>query len=343
MAQKKAHEVEAWLARPDPKTAIVLIYGPDRGLVSERAKAFAEKSGVPLDDPFSVVKLDAGSETEPGRVVDEARTVSMFSPRRLLWIRNAGNQKSLVDDLAELAKRPPSDAILLVEGGDLKKGASLRALAEESSVAIALPCYADESKTIDTLINDELKRSNLTITEDARAALHELLGGDRMASRGEIEKLGLHAGEGGEITLSDVRLLTGDVSAASMDEVIEQAVQGNPSELGRLFSAHVTLPAQVQPLLAAALRQFQTLYFLRATMDSTRANASSAVSAVRPPPFGPRRAALERGVTRWPMAALQTALAQLQSAVLESRRRQDLALAVAERTLLSLAVRAKRN
>ncbi|RWC61979.1 MAG: DNA polymerase III subunit delta, partial [Mesorhizobium sp.] len=51
MAQKKAFEVDGWLARPDPRISIVLLYGPDRGLVSERAKAFAGKTGLPLDDP----------------------------------------------------------------------------------------------------------------------------------------------------------------------------------------------------------------------------------------------------------------------------------------------------
>lgn len=60
MTQKKAHEVDRWLASPDPTILIVLIYGPDRGLVSERARRYAEKTGLSLDDPFSVVRLDAG-------------------------------------------------------------------------------------------------------------------------------------------------------------------------------------------------------------------------------------------------------------------------------------------
>ena len=56
MAQKKASEVDSWLARPDARVWLVLIYGPDRGLVAERARAFAVRTGLPLDDPFSVVK-----------------------------------------------------------------------------------------------------------------------------------------------------------------------------------------------------------------------------------------------------------------------------------------------
>ena len=96
MAQKKAHEVDAWLARQSRTTGIVLLYGPDRGLVSERARKVAASTGLSPDDPFSVVRLDAVEiEQQPGRLVDEARTVPMFSDRRLIWVRNARRTKSV--------------------------------------------------------------------------------------------------------------------------------------------------------------------------------------------------------------------------------------------------------
>src|SRR4051812_10332229 len=104
MAEKKAHEVDAWLARPDPKVSIALIYGPDHGLVAERGRAFAAKAGVPLDDPFSVVRLDAAEvERDPGRLADEAGAISMFSARRLIWVRDAGAGKTLADAVTALA------------------------------------------------------------------------------------------------------------------------------------------------------------------------------------------------------------------------------------------------
>ena len=81
------------------------------------------QTGLPLDDPFSVVRIDAAEiEADQGRLIDEARTVPMFSPKRLLWVRNAGAQKGLAEQVKLLCAEPPGDAVVLIEAGDLKKG-----------------------------------------------------------------------------------------------------------------------------------------------------------------------------------------------------------------------------
>ena len=48
--------------------------------------------------------------------------MSMFSARRLIWVRNAAAQKGLADAVKALCADPPRDAIVLIEAGDLKKG-----------------------------------------------------------------------------------------------------------------------------------------------------------------------------------------------------------------------------
>src|SRR5690606_25564212 len=234
---------------------IVLIYGPDRGLVSERASAFAKKTGLPLDDPFSTIKMDAGEADQDGRLMDEARTVPMFAERRLVWVRGIGNQASIAKDVEALIADPPSDAIILLEAGDLKKTSALRKAVEASRLAMALPCYADDGRGIDALIEDALAKSGLRIAPDARQLLKANLGGDRLASRGEIDKLALYCAGASEVSIEDVRALIGDVSALSADEVVDAMLCGQVREFDKLFSRHISGGNHAFLILAAALRQ----------------------------------------------------------------------------------------
>ncbi|MER9868820.1 DNA polymerase III subunit delta [Mesorhizobium sp. M0136] len=343
MAQKKAYEVDAWLAKPDPRVSIVLLYGPDRGLVAERAKAFAGKTGLPLDDPFSVVRLD-GSEVDrdEGRLLDEARTVPMFSERRLLWVRNAGAQKALAEDVKALTSDPARDAVILIEAGDLKKGVGLRALVEAADNAMALPCYADEARDIDTVIDDELRKAGMSMTLEARQALRRNLGGDRLASRGEIEKLVLYAHGQAEIGLDDVKATSGDVSGLSFDAAVDALLEGRIADFDTAFTRHCQSGGQPFLVLSSAMRQLQTIQAMRGQMDAGGRNAASVVAAARPPVFFSRRKLVEKALERWSSEALGRALNRLQTAVLQTRRRPDLSIALARQALLGIAVESAR-
>jgi len=340
MAHKKAHEVEAWLRRPPENVAMVLIYGPDRGLVSERARAFADRTGLPLDDPFSVVRLDAG-EAEQGRLLDEARTVPMFSSRRLLWVRNAGAQKSLADDLKVLSADPPRDAVILVEAGDLKKTAPLRTVVEGSAIGMALPCFGDEDRDIDQVIDGELGKTGMAISMEARGALRRNLGGDRLATRGEIAKLALYAHGKREIELDDVLAMTGDVSGLSVDDAVDSMLDGKVENFDVTFSRQSQNGSQAYQVLAAAIRQMQMLHLMRAGMGGGR-NAAAVVASARPPVFYARRKTVERALERWSSEALQRGLVRLQTAVLATRQRPELAVEIARQALLGIAIEGSR-
>lgn len=343
MAQKKAFEVDSWLARPDPRFSIVLIYGPDRGLVSERARSFAEKTGLPLDDPFTVVKMDAGEvERVEGRLLDEALTVSMFSDRRLLWVRNAGAQKSLADDVKALVAAPPRDAIVLIEAGDLKKGIALRSVVEGADAAIALPCYPDEARDIDAVIDAELSKAGMTMTLEARQALRRNLGGDRLASRGEIEKLVLYCHGSDAIGLEDVRALTGDVSGQSFDDAVDAVLEGQIGAFDAAFTRQCQAGTHPFVALSAAMRQLQAMQVMRAKMEAEGRNAASIVAGHKPPVFFARRKLIERTLECWSGEGLARALERLQGAVLQTRRRPDLSTPLARQALLAIAAESAR-
>lgn len=342
MAQKKASEVESWLRKPDGRVSVILIYGPDRGLVSERAQAFARGCGLPLDDPFTVIRLDAGeADREPGKLLDEARMVPMFSAKRLVWVRNAGAQKSLVEDVKALCATPPADAIVLIEAGDLRKGAPIRSAVEAGAAAMALPCFADEARDLDAVIDDELRSAGMTMGQEARQLLRRNLGGDRLASRGEIVKLVLYAQGEAEIGRHHVESSVGDAAAADTDALLDAMLTGHLAGFDIQFSRTATNPSQASTLLGAALRQLHTVQLLRAAVDAG-ARPGEAVASARPPIFFSRRRAVESAVSRWSGSAIQRALDRLSLATLSTRRRPDLALATARQCLMAITADAAR-
>ena len=90
-----------------------LIFGPDQGLVRERAETLI-KSVVPnLKDPFLIADLDDGTlASDPARLFDEAAAISMLGGRRVVRVRGAGNS------LAKLFERflddPAGDALVVL-------------------------------------------------------------------------------------------------------------------------------------------------------------------------------------------------------------------------------------
>jgi DNA polymerase III subunit delta len=343
MAQKKSHEVDAFVARPDAAFRVVLVYGPDKGLVSERASAFARAAGFAADDPFAVVRLDGAEvEADPGRLVDEARTVPLFGGERLVWVREAGAGKGLGEAVKHLASEPPRDARVLIEAGDLKKGAGLRATVEAAPQAMALPCYADDARSIDALIDATLAGEGLGITLEARQVLKESLGGDRLATRAELEKLCLYARGQDRIGLEDVREAVGDVAGLSTDDVVDMVLVGRLKEFERTFDRYMRSGAPGFLVLSAMSRQLLALQPMREAIEREGKAPAAVVASARPPVFFSRRRTVEDAVARWSLAAIGRALERLQAAVLESRRVPQLSAAIIRQALMGLAVEAAR-
>src|SRR4051812_48145223 len=124
-ARKSSRDVEAFLGRPDPAYPVLLLYGPNAGLAHERARQLARASVPDPEDPFQLIRMD-GDEIagDPMRLADEAHTLGLFGGRRAIWV-TAGS-RNLAPVLQPVLATPPSDAVIVVEAGDLSGRNPLR-------------------------------------------------------------------------------------------------------------------------------------------------------------------------------------------------------------------------
>src|SRR5690606_37532764 len=135
---------------------VVLVYGPDLGLVRGRVDALLRGAGGDASDPFSAVTIEGDVlASDPARLADEARAIGLFGGKRLVHVRAGG--RSFADALAALLADPPQEALVVIEAGDLKKGAPLRKLVEASPAAAALPSYQDDERSVTRLVETTLR------------------------------------------------------------------------------------------------------------------------------------------------------------------------------------------
>ena len=84
MTALKAHEVERFMKRPDLDAGIILAYGPDTGLVRETAQRLVRHYAGNDAEGMGLVTLDGSDlDGDPGRLLIEARTASLFGERRI--------------------------------------------------------------------------------------------------------------------------------------------------------------------------------------------------------------------------------------------------------------------
>lgn len=344
MAEVKSHEFDAFLKRKPLPVRLFLIYGPDRGLVSERAAALAAASGVNLADAFSVVKLDAGEiGNQAGKLMDEMNAIGLFGGDRLVWIRNAGGEKGVSDALDMLAKMPPGDSTLLIEAGDLKKGAALRKAAESASQAVAIACYADDGRALQALIDQELASEGLRISPAARDRLMETIGGDRLASRNEVRKLALYCRGRETIEEQDVEDIVGDASAISTDDAIDAILKGDREGFLHAIQKIVSSKTPIFLVLQGCLRQFQLLEVMRAEMDEKRTPAGQVIAMLGRHLHFRRKPIVENALKTWTGPAIRRETQRLQSAILQSRQRASLEDTIAMQTMLATVLQSGRR
>jgi DNA polymerase-3 subunit delta len=338
MVALKTSEADAFVARPDPARTVVLVFGPDAGLVSERVDAIVRASVDNPDDPFSLVRLDGDAiASDPARLVDEATTVPLFGGRRAIRVR-AGPRSNIVPAVEAVLAAPLRDCRVVIEAGDLKRNAPLRVICERAKNAVSVPCYEDDEKKIARLIDEEMRAADLTIAPDARDTLAPLLGGDRRASRAELKKLALYAQGAGRVELDDVMAVVADASALALDSLVDAAFSGNLADVEKEFAKAMVAGTSASAIIGAGIRHIDRLHALSLEV----AGGASASALAERPQSGihfSRKKAFEKALRAWTPERLARAMAMLAQTSLDARKakRPELAETIAHRALMLIA------
>jgi len=334
----KASDAERYVSRPPSDVKAILVFGPDQGLVRERAERLV-KSVVPdLADPFRVAELDdAALGADPARLADEAAALSMMGGRRVVRVRNAGN--GLAKLFETFLENPPGDALVVVEAGDLARSSALRSAFEEAVNGAAVPCYADSPRDVADVVRETLKAEGLAIAADALDEAVGALGSDRGVTRREIEKLALYAHGSGRVTREDVQAVLGDESEARAEEACDAAGEGDLARLDRALERLWAAGMTPVGLARVSLSHFQRLALVKS--QASQGGIDAAIRRLRPPLHFKREASFKAQVARWSEESLSETLDLLLDTEALCKTTAVPAEAACGRALFNIAARAR--
>ncbi len=296
------NQIESFTRNFNPAQRGVLIYGPDHGLVQERAREVLAKVLGNPDDPFAMLDLSGGAiKDDPALLFDEVSAMAFFGGRKVIRIRDEAEKAA--DALKSLFSDPPMGKIeelgfVLVLADELPPKSALRALFEGVSDAAALPCYHDESAGIGTLIRDEFKKRQIIPSADAVAYLANVLRGDRLMVRMEIEKIDLFLGVVRDLSLDDARTCTGDLAESSADDIADSVGIGDLAATDKHLRKALGQGVMPIMLLRSVSRHFQRFANVARDMENG-ASLEQAVAKMRPPLFFKQQPVFKRQMGYW--------------------------------------------
>jgi DNA polymerase-3 subunit delta len=334
-----ARTLASFVNAPDDKLRAVLLYGPDAGLVRERAKALAAAIVGDPPDPFRYTEASVERLRDtPTLLADEAAALSFTPGRRVVRLAGfAGPAILTVTKACEtLLESDGREALVIVEAGEIDGRSALRKLFESAKDAGALACYHDEGDALETLIERTLAQNQVRAAPDALAWLVDHLGGDRGITRSELAKLALYAGPGATIELADAQAMVGDSAELDIDDLVHAVAGGDAPALERTWSRLIAEGANAVTILRAVQRYFLRLHLCAGLMTDGM-DAKTAMGRLRPPVFWKDSARFERQLRRWSLAKLGPALTRLLEAEMQVKSGRMPQALVAQRCLLELA------
>ncbi len=303
-------EIEGFVKSPNSTARVILVYGPDNGLMRERAKTMGLTVVPDINDPFNAATLSTEILTDdPARLGDEAGAMSMMGGDRLIRIENASDKTTAL--IKAYLENPNNNALIILEAGELSPRSSLRKLCEGADNAAAVPCYVEDERDLGRLIRETLQGANLRIDNDAAGWLATNISGNRQKVRSELDKVITYMGpEGGVVSLNDVRACCGEAGAIALDDLVYSAAGNNPDKALRTYNQLMEEDVNFIVIVRSLQNHFRKLHLTRSKMEEGQ-NVEQAVKGMRPPLFFKQAPIFKAQAQRWSLKNISRVLTRL--------------------------------
>ncbi len=317
---------------------LILLHGPDEAGAME----YAARLGRAMGGSAERVDLDGPTlKSNPGRLADEAASISLFGDARYIRVTGVGEESVEAVELLLTASTTGNPVVIVAP--NVKATGKLVKLAVSSPSAMALACYPPDGANAARMASGIAREHGIRMIGDTAATLFAAAGSDRAIFTREIEKIALYLDaapdrprEAGEDVLAAI---CANIDEAEMATAISAAIDGNAvavgSELVGLEIAGMTIP-----LLRGLSKRLIALADMRGDVD--RGDSPETV-VEKHRVFWKEKGSTINALRRWTAPQIASGIARVRRAERSLLSGNNPAAVVARHEILGLARAAARR
>lgn len=262
-----------------PAIRLYLLHGPDEAGAADHAARLGRALGA---DAERVAIEGSVLRSDPGRVVDEARSLALFGGRR--WVLVSGVDDHAVEGARMLLAEPRVEHPVVLIGPGLRAASKLVQFAIAAPAAMSFACYVPDGAAADRMVAGIAREHGLRPTPAAARRLLAAANGDRAVIAREVEKLALYLDAATdrprELDNDALDALGAELGEAQISDVVDTVLEGRVQDIAGELARFGESGGQAIPLLRQVVRRLMTLAAMRSEVDAGK-QAAAVVKARR--------------------------------------------------------------
>ena len=247
---------------------------------------------------------------------------SLFSSKKIITINEASDK--ILDLVSDIFKKYNENVILIFFSQILEKKSKLRNFFEKNKKTVCVPCYLDSQRDLEFIVQEELKKNNLSLSREIINILIEKSNFDRNNLRNEVEKIKSYSYNKKKIEVNDIKYLINFSGNYKSDIFVNECLCGNITAYKKIIS-ELYVGAVNQILLFRILsNKIQCLLKIK-EQESDSKNIDQLIDNFKPPIFWKEKPMVKKQLSIWKSKDLEKVVKEINTTELLCKKNPQVA------------------
>ena len=221
---------------------------------------------------------------------------SLFDAKKIILINRVSDK--IFKIISEISNKKIDDILLILTSDRLEKKSKIRNLFEKDKNLACIACYHDTNISLIKIINEEIKKLNISLSNESINLIIERAMGDRNNLRNEINKLKSLNLSKKNISYQEIKELTNLAENYQNEYIVNICLNGEKNKLKKALNENNFLVDDFFIILKILSKKIHRLIKIKLLGHSEK-NLEKVLGQIKPPIFWKEKDDVKKQIFLW--------------------------------------------